>query len=235
MALPKLNAVPKYELTMPSTGKKHRYRPFLVKEEKVLLLAQESNDPKQMIYALADMVESCVEGVDKKTLAPIDVEYSFLKVRAKSVGETSELLMKCEKCEAQNPQVIDLDKIEPPVGKAQGKTKIDLGENIFVNLKIPSFVEMTDIDISAESGTETVFNLIALCVESIQTEDENINAKDVDISELKEFIESMSVEQFGKIREYIDTIPKLQHTIEYNCSGCGHENKVELEGVQSFF
>lgn len=235
MALPKLNAVPKYELTMPSTGKKHRYRPFLVKEEKVLLLAQESNDPKQMIFALADMVESCVEGVNKQELAPIDVEYSFLKVRAKSVGETSEIVLKCEKCEASNPQTINLDNIEPPEGKAQGATKIDLGENIFINLKIPSFIEMTDIDISAESGTETVFNLIALCIESVQTEDENINSSDVDISELKEFIESMSVDQFGKIRDYIDTIPKLAHHIEYDCAGCGHKNKIELEGVQSFF
>jgi len=235
MALPKLNAEPKYELTMPTTKQKHRFRPFLVKEEKVLLIAQESQDSKQMIHALADMVESCVEGVEKQNLAPVDVEYCFLKVRAKSVGETSEISLKCPKCEASQGHTINLDTIEPPEGNHLGQQKVDLGNNIFINLKAPSFVEMSDVDIVEGSSTDTVFNLISLCIDSIQTEDENIKSTDVSQQELNEFIESMSQEQFQKIRDFIDTIPKLSHKIEYTCNSCGEEISMDLEGVQSFF
>lgn len=235
MALPKLNAEPKYELTMPTTKKKHRFRPFLVKEEKVLLIAQESQDSKQMIHALADMVQNCVEGVDKQNLAPVDVEYCFLKVRAKSVGESSEITLKCPHCEATQGHKINLDTIEAPKGDNLGQQKIDLGNNIFVNLRVPSFVEMSDVDIAEGSSTDTVFNLISLCVDSIQTEDENIKSTDVSQEELNEFIESMSQAQFQKIRDFIDGIPKLSHKIEYTCNSCEKENSIDLEGVQSFF
>ena len=233
MPLPQLNAVPQYELIMPSTGKAHKFRPFLVKEEKVLMIAAESQEMSQMVNAIGNIVESCVEGVDKKELSAIDIEYSFLQIRSKSVGETSQVSIKCEGCEAEIPIDINISEIKPPDIKEK-KKKVNLGNNIHINLTMPKYISMADIDVNPENGTEAVFTLIATCVDSVITENEHIKASDVSHQELKEFIESMTNDQFKEIQEFIQNLPRLKHEIEVT-GPCGHVNKSVLEGVQSFF
>ena len=237
MALPKLNAVPKYDMVIPSTGKSVRFRPFLVKEEKVLMLAAESEDPKQMANALADMFLACVqEDIDKNTLTATDVEYGFLKIRAKSVGETTALKMTCTKCEHENEVKVNLDEVEvPKAGKL--KERVELEKNLFIELQQPTFSGVLNATNSEDENLTTIdriFDIISEAITNIVTENENINARDVSKAELREFLESMSGEQFAKVRAFVEQLPRLQKEIKFKCESCGHDNKTTVEGIQAF-
>lgn len=234
MTLPQLNAVPQYNMTLPSTGKEHRFRPFLVKEEKVLMIASESQDNKTIVQAIGDIVESCVEGVDKNTLSSIDIEYAFLKIRSKSVGETTDVSFTCKGCQAEVPVTINLDEIQAPKFDKNASKKVDLGNNIYINLRVPAYSKMADLDINDTSATNAVFGLITTCIESIITENEHIKAADVSYAELNTFLESMTNAQFKNIQNFVESLPRLSHTIKFT-GPCGHKNEVTLEGVQSFF
>lgn len=233
MALPQLNATPKYELTMPSTGKTHKFRPFLVKEEKVLMIAAESQQLRQVVHAMGDIVETCVEGVKKEDLSSIDVEYAFLQLRSKSVGEKTKLNMTCAECKTESEVEVDLASIPAPEAKAK-KAKIDLGNNIYLNLATPRYTQMADLNIEEGKETESLFFLITSCIESIQTENDHFAAKDASTEELVEFVESMTTNQFAKVQEFINDLPRLNHEIKWT-GPCGHKNTHKLEGVQSFF
>ena len=234
MALPQINAVPQYELTMPSTGKAHKFRPFLVKEEKVLMIAAESQDMKQMVNAIGNIVESCVEGVKKDELSSIDIEYSFLQLRSKSVGETSKIAFTCKKCETEIPYEGNIAKIEPPTVQEKTK-KIDLGNNIYLNLSMPKYTRLGEIDVNENSATDSVFNLITTCIDSIVTENDHIKASGIETKELQSFIEQLTSDQFKQVQEFIADLPRLKHEIEYECPSCKEKDKIILEGVQSFF
>tara|TARA_Y100000004_G_C8951392_1_gene428681 strand:- start:2339 stop:3055 length:717 start_codon:yes stop_codon:yes gene_type:complete len=236
MALPQLNMTPKYEMVIPSTNAAVRFRPFLVKEEKILMLAAESEDPKQIVAAIGDMVEGCIVGdIKRENLTAVDIEYAFLQIRAKSVGETTTIGLKCAKCNAENSVQINLSKIDPPVGKKL-TAKIELDKNIFIELKQPTFdsvVSSIQNDDSI-SQTDQILAIVAQCISAIITENENIKASSVTQEELIEFLSSMNGTQFAKIREFVDQLPRLRHVVDFKCESCGHKNNVTIEGIQSF-
>jgi len=236
MALPQLNATPKYEMVIPSTQAKVRFRPFLVKEEKILMLAAESEDPRQIVLALGDMVEACVaDDIKRQDLTAVDIEYAFLKIRAKSVGETTTIGMKCENCQHENEVIINVDEIVPPHGKKL-TDKIELEKNLFVELKQPTFDNVVSSIQTNEniSQTDQILGIVAQCISAIVTENEYIKASDTTQEELVEFLSSMNSTQFSKIREFVDQLPRLQHTPHFKCESCGHENKQQIEGIQAF-
>jgi len=235
MALPKLNDTPKYEAVIPSTQQKVKFRPYLVKEEKVLLLAMESQDNKQALDAVADTVVSCIhDDIDPTKLTTFDVEYLFLKIRSKSVGEKSFLKTACQTCGQEIDFEVDIEDVEIPVKKP--KSKIQLTDNISLKMRWPSYRGVTNNPAisKATSPTDQAFLIVAECIEAIQTEDENFLVKDVEHEELMEFLDSLTSEQYGKITKFVEEMPRLAHEIEVVCPE-GHENKLKLEGISDFF
>ena len=178
MALPKLNDKPKYELVIPSTQKKVKFRPYLVKEEKVLMLAMESQDQIQIFEAIADTIEACVDGdIDKNALTTFDIEYMFVKIRTKSVGENIKLTPKCEECEEENEINIGLDEIIINIPEENHIIKIS--DDINIKMRWPSFLSVLSDDVvNDKSETEQTFKMISKCIESVMTEDENMMFKD---------------------------------------------------------
>ena len=231
MALPKLNSEPKYELIIPSLKKKVKFRPFLVKEEKVLMIAMESGDQKDALNAILDTISVCVQDkINLNTLTTFDVEYLFLQLRAKSIGETAKVNIKCTKCGTPNTVSIKLDDINIELPEIENTVKLD--EKVSVELQWPPFKGLTEVN--TDNSTESAFEMIANCIKIIYTEDERINVSEVSKEEIKEFLESMNSEQFSKLRDYIDQLPKLKHDVAFCCKNCATSNNVTLEGVESF-
>ena len=231
MALPKLNSEPKYELIIPSLKKKVKFRPFLVKEEKVLMIAMESGDQKDALNAILDTISVCIQDkINLNTLTTFDVEYLFLQLRAKSIGETAKVNIKCTKCDTPNTVSIKLDDINIELPEIENTVKLD--EKVSVELQWPPFKGLTEVN--TDNSTESAFEMIANCIKIIYTEDERINVSEVSKEEIKEFLESMNSEQFSKLRDYIDQLPKLKHDVAFCCKNCATSNNVTLEGVESF-
>ena len=235
MALPKLNDKPKYELVIPSTKQKVKFRPYLVKEEKVLMLAMESQDQIQIFEAIADTIEACVDGdIDKNVLTTFDIEYMFVKIRTKSVGENIKFTPKCGECEAENEISIGLDEIIVEV--PEGDNIIKISDDINIKMKWPSFLSVLSDDvINDKSETEQTFKMISKCIESVMTEDENMMFKDEPLKDQMEFIESLNNEQFKAIREFVEKMPSLEHDASYKCNACEHDNELKLKGMSDFF
>ena len=228
MALPKLN-VPVYEAVLPSTETVIKFRPFLVKEEKVLLTAMEDGGHNSMMNAIRNIIKNCVqEEIDVNRLPLFDIEYLFLKLRSKSVGETSEIGLKCTCSEGAVTQVtINMDEIN--VVKPEGHDrKIMISDDVGIMLSYP--VITTD-GINEEDGMKIVKD----CIEMIYTTEETYERDSFSSEELDTFIDSMDTKQFAKIRDFFDTMPKLQHTVNYTCSVCGEDKEITLQGLDSFF
>lgn len=235
MSLPKLNNFPKYELKIPSTGKTVAYRPYLVSEEKVLLIAMESQDSKQILTAIKDTIAACIEGeFDGNNLAMFDIEYMFLQLRSKSVGEGSKLRLKCTACEGTTDLTVDLSKV--PVPSSDVEKTVVLTDSISLEMNYPSYAQMLELDSLEDiTNTQTIFWMIRQCIQAITTPEERFLAKDTPPTELDEFILSMTNEQFAKLTHFVETMPKLQHTVEYDCSTCGEHNIHLFEGMADFF
>lgn len=235
VGLPKLNNMPKYKMIVPSSKKEVTFRPFLVKEEKILMMALESDDQKQILNTVIDTIKACVvEDIDATKLATFDIEYMFLKIRAKSVGETSNIVMKCDECQSDNDVAINIDSVEIEVPNISNI--IELDDQISLEMKWPSFEGIVKDDIlSSESNVDQIFGLIRSSIEAIQTNEERFSAKDQTVQELDTFIESMNNQQFTKVREYVEKMPKLSHNVAFSCKKCNHENNTVIEGMQSFF
>lgn len=234
MALPKLNTAPNYEMVIPSTGKTVRYRPFLVKEQKAMMIAAESNDNKVMFRSILDVLLQCIDDkVYRNQLTSFDVEYMFLQMRSKSVGESSDVRIKCSECNEFNDVNINMEQITVDVEKTSEKIK--LTDDITVELNYPSFNDMIDSGIGdGELTSDQMFSVLHSCIKSVETPDERIDMKDVPKKEVEEFIESMSSDQFEKINKFVADIPRLSHPVEFTCTHCSHENKITLEGMQAF-
>ena len=234
MALPKLNDTPKYSVDIPSMNKTVKFRPFLVKEEKVLLLAMESDEEDQVLGAILDTIESCImDDINVMQLTTYDIEYLFTKIRGKSVGETTRVKLKCEACETENEVIIPLDDIKV-VGDDVDPI-IELQPGMQLEMRHPAYYELkNDEHIQSGETAAATFAMIRHCLKAIKTEDNVISLKDESVQEVDEFIESMNTEQFEKVREFVETIPAMKHDVEFDCS-CGHHNKIELKGMQSFF
>jgi|TARA_B100000035_G_scaffold51741_1_gene40356 hypothetical protein len=235
MALPKLNDTPKYSVKIPSTQMTVRYRPFLVKEEKVLLLAMESDDTNDIILAILDTISACVaDNIDVNKLTTYDVEYLFTQIRAKSVGETTNVNIECESCKEPNAVSIDINSINVE-GLDGINYNVQLSPDMQLELKHPTYSDIfNDPTINGEDTTETLFAMIRHSMKNLKTEDEIINLENESAENLDEFIGSMNTEQFDQVRQFIDTVPVLQYDVEFDCK-CGTHNKKELRGIQSFF
>ena len=229
MSLPKLNS-PVYEAILPSTEKVIKFRPFLVKEEKVLLTAMEDGSQTALMNAIKTILKNCVQGkINVDRLPLFDIEYLFLKLRSKSVGEISEIGLKCTdtECGGVNQISINMDEIE--VNKPEGHNrKIMISDEIGVMMSYPV---IKTAGITEEDGLEIVKD----CIEMVFTEEETHERDSFTKKELDEFIDSMDTKQFGKIKEFFDTMPKLQHTINYKCEKWGEDKEVTLQGLDSFF
>ena len=235
MALPMMST-PVYNMTVPTSGVSVRYRPFLVKEEKILLLAQESNDQKEIMNAIRDVVGACTYGTVKaNTLTSFDLEYIFLKLRAKSVGEIVDIKCKCASCETYNPVQVNLDTVEVTYPTAKVDNKIMLTDKVGVVLRHIRVDDLNTIGLDENVNVETVTNMIIASIESIFDESAVYPAEQSSHAELKEFVNSLSRAQISKIEAYIENTPKVQHEISFTCKKCKTDNKQTLTGTQSFF
>ena len=238
MPLPKI-ATPTYELELPSTEQTVRYRPFLVKEEKLLVLALETEDTKQITNAIKSVLKSCVltKSVKVETLPTFDIKYLFLNIRGKSVGEELEVKVICpddEKTEV--PITIDLDEVK--VQKSKGHNKqLKLDDNLMMEMKYPSLEQFikNNFDFNDANQMEQSFDLIGSCIDKIYNEDEVWATADCTKKEVKEFLESMNSSQFKDIEKFFETMPKLSHTIKVKNPKTKVESEVVLEGLASFF
>ena len=238
MPLPKI-ATPTYELELPSTGKPINYRPFLVKEEKLLVLALESEDNKQITTAIKTVIKSCIstKGIKVETLPTFDIEFLFLNIRGKSVGEELEVNIICPDDETTEvPVTIDLDEIQ--VQKNDDHTnQIKIDASIMMEMKYPSLDQFikNNFDFKEGNQMDQSFDLIASCIDKIYTDDEVWSTADCTKKEVKEFLESMNSSQFKEIEKFFETMPKLKHTIEVTNPKTKVKSEVVLEGLASFF
>ena len=238
MPLPKVST-PTYELEIPSIKKTVKYRPFLVKEEKILIIAMESEDPKQITEAVKDVISNCIitKGVKVDSLATFDIEYLFLNIRGKSVGETAEVLITCpDDGETQVPITINLDDIKVEVSK-EHTSDIKLDDNLSVRMKYPSIQEFIKNNFirNDQISVDDTFCVITSCIEQIYNEEESWSASDCTKKELTDFLESLSSKQFKNIEKFFETMPKLSHTINVKNPNTDVENKIVLDGLTSFF
>ena len=238
MPLPKI-ATPTYELELPSTGKTIKYRPFLVKDEKVLVIALESEDTKQITNAIKAVLKNCVltKGIKVETLPTFDIEYLFLNIRGKSVGEELEVNIVCpDDGETNVPIFIDLDSIQ--VQRDDDHTnKIKLDDDLMMEMKYPSLEQFIKNNFDFEEGNQMdqSFELIATCIDKIYNEDEVWATADCTKKEVKEFLESMNSSQFKEIEKFFESMPKLKHTIDVTNPKTKVKSEVVLEGLASFF
>ena len=241
MPLPKI-ATPIYELELPSSGKKIKYRPFLVKEEKVLILALESQDVKQITLAIKNVLKDCIQtrGVKVEDLPSFDIEYIFLNVRGKSVGEAIDLVITCsDDGTTEVPVKIFVDEIKVEKSE-EHSAEIKLDDSIAIKMKYPSLDQFikNNFDFTTQESLSTIeksFEIISSCIETIFTEDEAWAASDCTKKDLIEFIESMNADQFKKIEKFFETMPRLTHTFKVTNPNTKVENSVTLEGLTSFF
>ena len=238
MPLPTI-ATPTYELELPSTGKSIKYRPFLVKEEKLLVLALETEDTKEISNAIKAVLKNCIQtrGIKVETLPTFDIEYLFLNIRGKSVGEEIQVnLIAPDDGETSVPVTINIDEIK--VQKADDHTnRIKLDDSLMMEMKYPSLDQFikNNFDMSGNVGIDQSFDLIASCVDKIYNEEEVWVAADVTKKELIEFLEQMNSIQFKEIEKFFETMPKLSHEITFTNPKTKVESTVVLEGLSSFF
>ena len=238
MPLPKI-ATPVYELELPSTGKTIEYRPFLVKEEKVLVIALESEDTKQNTTAIKNVIKNCIKtkGIKVEELPTFDIEYLFLNIRGKSVGEEIEVNVTCpDDGETQVPVTINLDDIE--VQKNDEHTnRIKVDDSIMMEMKYPSLDQFikNNFDFNDKNAMDQSFELIATCIDKIFTEDEVWAVEDCSKKEIVDFLEQMNSSQFKEIEKFFETMPKLSHSITVKNPKTKKENVVVIEGLAGFF
>ncbi len=239
MPLPKITTA-EYELKIPSTGKTIKYRPFLVKEEKILILSLESQDQKQITNAVKQVLKECVitKGVKIDQLASFDIEYLFLNVRSKSVGETIDLVVTCgDDGKTEVPVQVAIDDIK--ISKSdEHSPDIELADGYTVRMKYPSLQQFIDNNFGDDDGKDVVeksFEMIASTIDMVYNDEEMFSAAECTKKELKEWVESLTSSQFQKIEKFFETMPKLQHTLEVVNPNTNKKNKVVLEGLSDFF
>ena len=237
MALPKLN-VPKYKMKLPSDGRTVNYRPFLVKEEKLLLLATQSQDQEQLIVAIKDIMAACTDIKDIDKLATFDIEYLFLQIRTKSVGETVKVSLTCPD-DGETTVEVDIPLDEIKVKKTRGhKTDLKITDEVTVTMGYPSldtFVSMNFVGDGSEVGVDQVFEMAGSCIKTISDPEQVYDCQDVPKKEIQDFFEGMDTKQFQMIQDFFETMPKLTHTVKVTNPNTGVESDVILEGLASFF
>ena len=238
MPLPKIST-PTYELELPSTGQEIQYRPFLVKEEKLLVLALESENTKEITTAIKNVIKSCIQtkNIKVESLPTFDIEYLFLNIRGKSVGEEIEVNVICpDDGETYVPVKINIDEIQ--VQKNEEHTnKIKVDDNIVMQMKYPSLDQFikNNFDFSGDTNMDQSFDLVASCIDKIFNDEEVWTSSDVTKKELIDFLEQMNSAQFKQIEKFFETMPKLSHSVKVKNPKTEVESEVVLEGLSSFF
>tara|TARA_B100000524_G_C23546041_1_gene333035 strand:+ start:26 stop:739 length:714 start_codon:yes stop_codon:yes gene_type:complete len=236
MPLPKIST-PTYELTVPSTGKNIKFRPFLVKEEKILIIAMESQSDQQIAQAVNDVLSNCIltRGVKIDDLSTFDIEYLFLNIRGKSVGETVDVMITCpDDNETKVPVQINLDDIQI-VKNDNHQRDIPLDDNLTMRMKYPAMGEFVKNNFSVDMKVDDTFDLVCSCIEQVFSEEESWAASDCTKKELHEFLEQLDSSQFKKIEQFFETMPKLSHTLNVTNPNTKVVNKIKLEGLNAFF
>ena len=237
MPLPKIST-PTYELVLPSSGRKIKYRPFLVKEEKILIIALESHDQKQIANSIKSILSNCIltRGTKVDKLSTFDIEYLFLNVRGKSVGEQIEVMVTCPDDEkTQVPMSINIDSIKVEKSKNH-KTDIKLDDQYTLKMRYPSLNEFIKTNFSVdEMKVDDTFDLIASCIDQIYSEEESWTQEDCTKKEMVEFLEQLNSSQFKEIETFFETMPKLSHKVKVKNPNTGVESEIVLEGLQNFF
>ena len=234
MALPKIS-VPKYKLKLPSDGRTVSYRPFLVKEEKILLLATESGEQTTIVDAIKDIIRDCTDITDVEKLATFDIEFVFLQIRTKSVGESVDVTVTCPDDDETTVSIsIPLDEIK--VKKTRGhKKEIKVSDDVVVTMGYPSLETFVAMNFGDEAGVEQVFDMAANCVESIADANQVYDCSNVPKKEMIEFFDQMNSKQFMMIQDFFEKMPKLTHTVKVTNPNTKVESDVVLEGLASFF
>ena len=232
MALP-IVEVPKYSVTIPSTGESVVYRPYLVKEEKILMIAMESENQEQVMRAVKEVIAACTfNKINVDTLTVFDMEYVFLKLRSKSVGEVSKIGIKCAECSSLNDIEVQLDILE--VTKPEEDSSVVMvTDKIGVKLRYPTVKDVNVL--SKYSGTEAAMKTIVACIDNIFDDEKVYPAKDSTPKELEQFVEALNSEQFKKMQKFFETMPSLKHDAKFTCSSCGHQNELLIKGLANFF
>ena len=232
MALPKLNT-PSYEMEIPSTKEKVKFRPFLVKEQKMLMIAQESKDPNMMANTMCELIESCCENIkDAVKMPTFDIEYMFLQIRAVSVGSEVELEMVCQD-DGKTKVPVKVNLMDIKVEELPNhKKEVMITDKIGMTFKYPSLKDIAKYGKEGMSAVDTTFGVIQDCL--VNVFDENEIYDEMSQKELQEFVEQMTTEQFEGVQSFFDTMPKLRHTIKVENPNTGVVNEVALEGMQSF-
>ena len=238
MPLPKIST-PTYELVLPSSGRKIKYRPFLVKEEKILIIALESQDQKQIANSIKSILSNCIltRGTKVDKLSTFDIEYLFLNVRGKSVGEQIEVMVTCPDDEkTQVPMSINIDSIKVEKSKDH-KTDIKLDDQYTLKMRYPSLNEFIKNNFGAmqEMNVDDTFDLIASCIDQVYSEEETWASEECTKKELTTFVESLNSGQFKKVEKFFETMPKLSHTVKVTNPNTKVESDIVLEGLQNFF
>ena len=239
MPLPKI-ATPTYELVLPSSNRKIKFRPFLVKEEKILILAMESQDTKQIANAVKNVITHCIltKGIKVDKLSTFDIEYLFLNIRGKSVGEDIEVMVTCpDDGKTQVPTLINIDSIKVQRSDDH-ETDIKLDDTYTLRMKYPSLNEFIKSNFAGgvdDMNVDDTFDLIASCIEQVYSEEESWSSADCTKKELKDFLEQLDSKQFKNIEKFFETMPKLSHTVTVINPNTKKENKIVLEGLQNFF
>ena len=240
MPLPTIET-PTYELKLPSSNKKVKYRPFLVKEEKILIIALESRDQSEITNAVKDVLKKCIltKGIDVDELPTFDIEFVFLNIRAKSIGEDIKLTVTCpDDRKTQVPVTIYVDEIKV-IRPKEHTTDIVLDDKMTLRMKYPSLNQFVENNFDVEDDPETVvnktFKVVADCIDTVYTEEDAWEAKDYSSTERLQFIEQLNSKQYKKVEKFFDTMPKLSHTIEVINPNTQKKNSVVLEGLADFF
>ena len=234
MALPKLNTAPIFDEKVPSTGERISYRPYLVKEEKVLMMAFESRDQKQVTRAIGNTLNSCIQSdIDVFNLTTF--EYLFTKIRSKAVGERSTVIMNCSECKTGNEVDVMIDELQLDVSNTDenGREKIQITDDIAVELAYPAFGDILDVETKGDS-IEDGIGMVASSIQAILTEEERFDKSDVKPEEIMDFIMELPTDKFNLLGNFLRKIPKIQKDVSFDCTNCSHHNEYTLEGMKDF-
>lgn len=233
MSLPTIS-VPYYEMIVPSTGKKIKFRPFLVKEEKLLLMALEGNTEKEMYDSIKQTIGNCVQGgIDIDELPLFDLEFIYLKIRSKSIGEKAKVNFYCTECKDTNMHLVDFDSIT--IDKSNTvPAKISINENMGIVMKYPNMDISLQMAVNSPT-TQQMFDFVISCIDYIYDKDNIMKAGDYSKQELSDFVENLGNEVFGKMVDFIDKMPRLNYKNKFKCKKCGHDNKIEVTESADFF
>lgn len=232
--MPKLSS-PIYNTVMPSTGAIIKFKPFSVREQKALLIAQQSEDQMIMVDTLKTVIRDCIiDDIAIDTLAIFDLEYIFLQIRAKSVGEIVELVFTCEECGEQTKISFDLTKTQVNTPEGHNK-KIELADGVGIVMKYPDIGLIKTMDNFDVNNVELVFDVIISCIDYVYEADQVHYAKEQSKADLEEFINNLSTAQFANVQRFFETMPRLQQKVVYDCPKCKHHHDKVLEGINNFF